>query len=671
MLPAVTDRFLYLAGRFLGLGNPFRVEELGVAADDRGVIVLAGRTRMRFPKLPARKDAPEHEEYDLQPEQATTPAGGPSAGYGDVAMPDLPPPPLTSELTRSIRFTISEPQGYYFEQVENFVQQVVDALHYYEQAEFAWRQAVYEMQVEMDQQAYDLQRVRSEIELFKVQGSPLVNADGSYVTESQQATNEAVLLDLSHTQAQLAEMQGVVAQRDEEVARLQGVAASQDQDIVSLRQWGEQMSADYHAMQEQLAALVAENDLLRAGVPVAPSDQSVVAEVPEAPALPVVEHAAPAVDLPTPAETYIEAPAEEAVEVPLPEVPMGALPVVDLSPADSPTETEADSEVEASYDEGDYPEEADYDEADYDETAETDAGAGEAYDDREVEDASTSETVADEYITTDDADDEEYGESVAVVPVDSELPEGAHLPGTGENAITYPPAAPGTPLDTQGVPVEVWAPELDARFQEENRSDAPADETVIDDADADADDAEDAEDALEPQSTGGVESVAVADEGEESVEVYSPADTYDPETYDSETYDPETDEEPDTLPAAPLESETEAETGSDVDAEGYEESDNYAHYDEVEDEEEEYGESVAVVPVDSELPEGAHLPGTGENAITYPPAAPGIPLDTQGVPVEVWAPELNPKLRAALEADKQEHDEEHDDADFTGNDAEQ
>jgi hypothetical protein len=75
--------------------------------------------------------------------------------------------------------------------------------------------------------------------------------------------------------------------------------------------------------------------------------------------------------------------------------------------------------------------------------------------------------------------------------------------------------------------------------------------------------------------------------------------------------------------------------------------DPYAQYDETD--EDDTARSVAVVPVDSELPDGVELPGTGEAAITYPHAAPGVPLDTRGVPVEVWAPELDPRVRAAID----------------------
>jgi hypothetical protein len=97
---------------------------------------------------------------------------------------------LTADAVRSVRFHISEPQGYFFPQVEEFVSQVAGALAEHERRAFADAQAKHDLQVELDRQAHDAQRLRTEIELFRVQGNPLVNEDGSYRTETQVAAEQ-------------------------------------------------------------------------------------------------------------------------------------------------------------------------------------------------------------------------------------------------------------------------------------------------------------------------------------------------------------------------------------------------------------------------------------------------------------------------------------------------
>lgn len=494
---------------------------------------------MRFPKLPARRDDETEPETEAVEPKSGPPSPRPNTGY-TVAMPELPPPPLTSELCNSIRFTVSKPQGYYFVQVETFVQQVIETLAYYEDAEFRLKQTLYDSQVEVDQQAYDAQRLRSEIELFKVTGSPMTNPDGSYLTESQQdAAAEELASDLSAARADLATYAQAVHDRDIEVVRLTDLVGAYEQESATVRTWGEQVAVDLTAMRDYATALEEQIATMQASaaapveVPSVPADLDEmpveqpafvqpVFEQPEvdgaemAPSLESIEVYAPvSVDAEQAEVTYepeqVEVHYEPEQVAPVPALDLVQVPSLRLphpAPEDADDE-DADDEYgtdEYGTDDEDAAEEGAAEHSDPSDTApepveayapepvevyapepvETDyqaalaslASEAEAAepapareDDAPVEAeesyASDEPVIQDEVPVHDpyEAFDEyEAHESVAVVPVDSELPEGTLSPGTGEAAITYPHAAPGIPLETHGVPVNVWAPELDPRI---------------------------------------------------------------------------------------------------------------------------------------------------------------------------------------------------------------
>lgn len=482
---------------------------------------------MRFPRLPGRTDD------DTTPAEAPTAPQQHTALVSAVPIPEHTPPPLTSELTRSIRFTVSEPQGYYFEQVETFVQQVIDVLAYYEQAEDRWRQFAYEMQLEVDQQAYDAQRLRSEIELFKVQGSPLVNPDGSYMTESQNSTLAAVSADLNLVKDQLSASEQARLVAQEETNRLHDLAAMRDQEIASLRAWGEQVIADMQALQAHAAGMEAQlsaaQTALHAAQSGAPEEPAPAATIEPAVAPTATPTPAPVIDvLDTPAAPAAVALDPLDVSVPIVEVPLVDVDVA-VTPTDSPTPvlddaapspqfytpTEQPIVTPVGYDSSLYappavtPEPA-LPEAGYDPEALTLAPQGVALPEEhspivaapqvsptpsidvpsahvptltqpiaeeppievpivEMDDADYE---GDDYDDDDEADDlndldEDVADGVDDEPgwgLDSELPEGVSLPGTGEAAYSYPAAAPGAPLETHGVPMGVWAPELDPRI---------------------------------------------------------------------------------------------------------------------------------------------------------------------------------------------------------------
>lgn len=522
---------------------------------------------MRLPKLPIRRDTDDFDDAPEPAEQhpAPTPGTAATAGYRQVALPNLPPPPLSADLAKSIRFTISQPQGYYFEQVETFVKQVIETLAYHEQAEYAWQQAAYELQIELDQQAYDLQRVRSEIELFKVQGSPLVNPDGSYVTESQQATAETLMADLTAANQSLAAAQAALAQRDAEVARLQDLTSAKDQEITSLRQWGEQVLADAQSLHAQVSALSAAEGSQ------SPEQHDEVA--PEVAAL------APEVGSDGPDGTTDSAGATAAL--------VAGVPVVGLPGFAVDSEDGFEGE-------------------DYD--ADLDDDHGDSHGDADTR-AETSG-----YVERDGGHDEAapdaYPGEEPIVESDEDQPD----------------ALAPSPIDEQ--------PQVEYAAEPQTGASVP-DEQDYGDTDAAQDSAE---------------VIAEADPQVGSVMV--------PEPVEAPTYEdphPETVIQPEAeTPAEEIdEDQSEPEATDDGDRPAPDdEFDPYAEFDRAVSEDPS-APSYAIVPVDSELPEGVTLPGTGEAVVSYPPAAPDIPLDTRGVPVEVWAPELNPDLlNAAIEGDR-------------------
>lgn len=448
---------------------------------------------MRLPKLPARRDASdfEEQEIDQHPDPVATgeiagePAGRVGGGYSAFTMPSLPSPSLSSDMVRSIRFTVSQPQGYYFQQVETFVEQSAETIALLEGNEFTLKQFIHELLIELDQQSYDSQRLRSEIEIFKVQGSPLVNADGSYVTESQREANEMLVGELAQANALLVQAQEEAAQREAEIAHLRTVIATQDHEVVSMRQWNEAAAAELAQAHETIAALQTSASPDHAVEPIVepgPIDEATDESGPvdEPVDEPVEQSPSPAAPLPQP-----EAEGTDADDSP------GVDTLASVEPDDIPDRRGAPEagHPEIAAPDTDQPE----DEVGPPVPSDVNSDAAASADDAEVVEISADpepDSVDDaanashDAASEDDAAEENEAEDedatpVSVVPVDSELPEGAELPGTGENAITYPPAAPGLPIDTQGIPVEVWAPELDPRLR------AMAEETEGDDETSD------------------------------------------------------------------------------------------------------------------------------------------------------------------------------------------
>lgn len=129
---------------------------------------------------------------------------------------------LTAEKAAAATFLMAEPRGYYHVQVDAFVQMCTDSLRAWENQSLQLEQLLHEAQVEIDQLSYDNQSLKAQIEIFRVNGAPMVDANGNYVTEGQMAATaasgilgaEASLL--SHEVDRLtAENEDLVAQQSE------------------------------------------------------------------------------------------------------------------------------------------------------------------------------------------------------------------------------------------------------------------------------------------------------------------------------------------------------------------------------------------------------------------------------------------------------------------------
>lgn len=120
-------------------------------------------------------------------------------------------PPLDAAAARSVRFQVAEPQGYFFPQVEAFVRQVVASFEAWEAIVAERDRRIHEMHVELGHQTEDAQRLRTEIELFKVQGAPLVDEHGAYITDSHVANVAALQAEITRLTAEVTRLTAELA----------------------------------------------------------------------------------------------------------------------------------------------------------------------------------------------------------------------------------------------------------------------------------------------------------------------------------------------------------------------------------------------------------------------------------------------------------------------------
>ena len=119
-------------------------------------------------------DLPNEEEFDIAPltVKETSSLKVPVGGL------------LTPDKVAAVRFQQDRP-GYAFPQVEAFVEQTQETLAYWESKDHQNQLELHELDEQLRDSMEHRELLQATIEVFKTKGDPLLNADGSYMTESQ------------------------------------------------------------------------------------------------------------------------------------------------------------------------------------------------------------------------------------------------------------------------------------------------------------------------------------------------------------------------------------------------------------------------------------------------------------------------------------------------------
>jgi cell division septum initiation protein DivIVA len=129
-----------------------------------------------------------------------------AADTGDVhptaSSSDSGGPILTADQVAAVRFYTTRP-GYSFEQVEIFVDQVKESLATLESMIYQKDLALHEAKEDQGELQDRISTLAATIEVFRAKGDPVVRADGTYLTESQRAS-ESDLQALQSVKDELA-----------------------------------------------------------------------------------------------------------------------------------------------------------------------------------------------------------------------------------------------------------------------------------------------------------------------------------------------------------------------------------------------------------------------------------------------------------------------------------
>lgn len=184
------------------------------------------------------REEPSEEEFDVAPKWEA-PQSPPAT---------LPPSDmLTSDKVAAVRFHPSRP-GYAFNQVETFVGQVKDTLTYLEAVAHQRELELHEAREEVQDLTDKTQNLQRTIEVFRAQGDPVRNEDGSYVTASQMpnAAQEERLMALNDM---VRDLHAQLAEKDAALAAVEsGAPVSGD------------FAMEKAALEASLATLAAERD---------------------------------------------------------------------------------------------------------------------------------------------------------------------------------------------------------------------------------------------------------------------------------------------------------------------------------------------------------------------------------------------------------------------------
>lgn len=112
------------------------------------------------------------------------------------------PNPLTKEQVDAVRFQVAKP-GYAFPQVEAFIEKVKSTLTFLEKEMAKDKIALAEAQDEIELLSERSETLNATLEIFRVKGDALVNADGEYVTESQTNNTQKLIEENNYLKEQL------------------------------------------------------------------------------------------------------------------------------------------------------------------------------------------------------------------------------------------------------------------------------------------------------------------------------------------------------------------------------------------------------------------------------------------------------------------------------------
>ncbi len=116
--------------------------------------------------------------------------------------------PMNAETVAAVQFPLATPHGYYHVAVDAFVDQVAHAARDWEShLEHAQREA-HQWAVEVDRLQAENQSLRAQISVFQINGDPVVDATGEYVTQSQAEAD----LEIARLQSIIAALQDRLSQ---------------------------------------------------------------------------------------------------------------------------------------------------------------------------------------------------------------------------------------------------------------------------------------------------------------------------------------------------------------------------------------------------------------------------------------------------------------------------
>jgi len=106
------------------------------------------------------------------------------ARSGPATAHQQPDNPMTGEQADALRFPMSKPHGYHPASVDQAIETLSHSLRAWEDLVFRWQQHAHDLQTQLDEARSDNLRLRTEIQVFTVNGSPVLNDDGTYRRES-------------------------------------------------------------------------------------------------------------------------------------------------------------------------------------------------------------------------------------------------------------------------------------------------------------------------------------------------------------------------------------------------------------------------------------------------------------------------------------------------------